>query len=192
MNYREKIRKAIECPQLNNVVRYGEWGALNLEQRKYIKRLLDEVDSADDYYKRVYLENKELKKQLHEASLTIQEMTEQDIECPSNCEKLRQLKKQVEENKDNYNCLLKQKEQFEYIMSKQVDYQGQQKEFIKYLEDEIYSIEPKGTGINYNCEYDSEGDYVNAMKEQSRLNTFKEILQKYKSIIGVSDENNKQ
>ena len=27
-----------------------------------------------------------------------------------------QLKKQVEEYKDNYNCLLKQKEQFEYIM----------------------------------------------------------------------------
>ncbi len=47
MNYREKIRKAIECPQLNNT-RYGEWGALNLEQRKYIKRLLDELDSADN------------------------------------------------------------------------------------------------------------------------------------------------
>lgn len=100
----------------------------------------------------------------------------------------QKLKKQVEENKDNYNCLLKQKEQFEYIMSKQVDYQGQQKEFINYLEDKIYSIEPKGTGINYNCEYDSEEDYVMAMQEQSRLNTLKEILQKYKSIIGVEDE----
>lgn len=60
----------------------------------------------------------------------------------------------------------------------------QQKEFINYLEDKIYSIEPKGTGINYNCEYDSEEDYVMAMQEQSRLNTLKEILQKYKSIIG--------
>lgn len=60
----------------------------------------------------------------------------------------------------------------------------QQKEFIKYLEDEIYSIESKGTGINYNCEYDSEEDYLNAMKEQSRLNTLKEILQKYKETIG--------
>nr|DAP64626.1 MAG TPA: hypothetical protein [Caudoviricetes sp.] len=103
----------------------------------------------------------------------------------------KELKKQLEENKDNYNCLLKQKEQFEYIMSKQVDYQGQKKEFIKYLEDEINSIEPKGTGINYNCEYDSEEDYVMAMQEQSRLNTLKEILQKYKEIIGVSDENSK-
>ena len=64
----------------------------------------------------------------------------------------------------------------------------QQKEFISYLENEIYSIEPKGTGINYNCEYDSEEDYISAMKEQSKLNTLKEILSKYKSIIGVLDE----
>lgn len=66
----------------------------------------------------------------------------------------------------------------------------QQKEFINYLEEKIYNIEPKGTHINFNCEYDSEEDYVMAMQEQSRLNTLKEILQKYKEIIGVSDENN--
>ena len=60
MNYREKIRKAIECPQLNNT-RYGEWGALTLEQRKYIKRLLDELDSADNYVKKLYLENQKQK-----------------------------------------------------------------------------------------------------------------------------------
>lgn len=62
---------------------------------------------------------------------------------------------------------------------------NQQKEFISYLENKIYSIEPKGTGINYNCEYDSEEDYLNAMEEQSKLNTFKEILSKYKKIIEV-------
>lgn len=60
MNYRKKIRKAIECPQLNNT-RYGEWGALTLEQRKYIKRLLDELDSADNCVKKLYLENKKQK-----------------------------------------------------------------------------------------------------------------------------------
>ena len=65
---------------------------------------------------------------------------------------------------------------------------AQQKGFINYLEDKIYSIEPKGTGINYNCEYDSEEDYVMAMQEQSRLNTLKEVLQKHKETIGVSDE----
>lgn len=60
MNYREKIRKAIECPQFGNET-YGEWVALNLKQRKYIKRLLDELDRDDNYIKNVYLENKQLK-----------------------------------------------------------------------------------------------------------------------------------
>ena len=162
-------------------------------------------------------ENQALKKQSHEASLTIQEMTERDIECPSNCEKLRrlkkqyenavadyettmfekeqlnslvnscqkeirQLKKQVEENKDNYNCLLKQKEQFEYIMSKQVDYQGQQKEFIKYLEDLIKQnetvVEVSKYGLPKIC-------------SKLLIDFYKEILQEFKSIIGVSDENTK-
>lgn len=68
---------------------------------------------------------------------------------------------------------------------------SQQKEFISYLEDKIYSIEPKGTGIIYNCEYDSEEDYVMAMQEQSRLNALKEILQKYRSIIG-GDKNGRK
>jgi DNA replication initiation complex subunit (GINS family) len=60
MNYRERIRKSIECPQFGNET-YGEWGALNLEQRKYIKRLLDELDRADNYIESVYLENEQLK-----------------------------------------------------------------------------------------------------------------------------------
>ena len=77
-------------------------------------------------------------------------------------------------------------------ISKIEEMENQQKEFILYLENEIYSIEPKGTGINYNCEYDSEEDYISAMKEQSKLNTLKEILSKYQGIIGVSNENNNQ
>ena len=87
----------------------------------------------------------------------------------------QELKKQVEENKDNYNCLLKQKEQFEYIMSKRVDYQGRQKEFIKYLEDEI----EKATTNPYTklSEYG-----------MNRIHIYKKILQKYKEIIGVSNE----
>lgn len=60
MNYREKIRKAIECPQFGNE-RYGEWGALNLQQRTLIKRLLDELDSAYEYIKNIFLENQKLR-----------------------------------------------------------------------------------------------------------------------------------
>lgn len=51
----------------------------------------------------------------------------------------------------------------------------QQKEFIKYLEDEI-----KHKSLNATCMFEY-NDTVLPLKE---------ILQKYKSIIGVSDENN--
>ena len=91
--------------------------------------------------------------------------------------KNQELKKQVEENKDNYNCLLKQKEQFEYIMSKQVDYQEQQKEFIKYMNDTIEDLETENVD-----DEEMKGYLI------QRIHTFKEILQKYKEIIGVSDE----
>lgn len=59
MNYREKIRKAIECPQFG-YEHYGEWGALRPNQRRDILRLLDEMDSADEYIKRLYFQNEKL------------------------------------------------------------------------------------------------------------------------------------
>jgi predicted RNase H-like nuclease (RuvC/YqgF family) len=100
----------------------------------------------------------------------------------------QELKKQVEEYQKDIKDLDNQnKRAFENMQLNQLKVCNmikQQKEFIKYLEDKIYSIEPKGTSINYNCEYDSEEDYVMAMQEQSKLNTLKEILQKYKEIIG--------
>lgn len=60
MNYIEKIRRAIECPQFGNE-NYGEWGTLNLEQRKYIRKLLYDLDIADNCSKDLYFENKQLK-----------------------------------------------------------------------------------------------------------------------------------
>lgn len=96
-----------------------------------------------------------------------------------------ELKKELEQYKGSHYCSF-----IDICKSTKIANYNQQKEFINYLEDKIYSIEPKGTGIIYNCEYDSEEDYVMAMQEQSRLNTLKEILQKYKEIIGVEDENN--
>lgn len=121
----------------------------------------------------------------------VQQMPKEDIETIQGYvemieEENQQLKKQLEETNE-----MIEKCGFVNIEQVMLNYCGliaQQKEFIKWLEDKIYSIEPKGTGINYNCEYDSEEDYVMAMQEQSRLNTLKEILQKCKSIIGVSDE----
>ena len=49
--HKEVIDKTIKCHQ------HGEWGTLNSEQRNLIKRLLDELDRADNCFKRVYLEN---------------------------------------------------------------------------------------------------------------------------------------
>ena len=66
MNYRDKIRKAIECPQFGND-HYGEWGALRLDQRKYIKRLLDELDSADAYILKLYEEAQKQKEIIDKA-----------------------------------------------------------------------------------------------------------------------------
>ena len=80
MNYREKIRKAIECPQFGNET-YGEWGILNLEQRKFIKRLLDELDRADNYLKKVYLENKQLKYNWNELKKWLEENESFDDYC---------------------------------------------------------------------------------------------------------------
>ena len=73
MNYRDKIRKAIECPQFG-YDHYGEWGALRLDQRKHIKRLLDELDSADAYILKLQEENRQLieylKEQINECKLS--------------------------------------------------------------------------------------------------------------------------
>ena len=102
----------------------------------------------------------------------------------------QELKKQLENcycNRTDCSGRIKDSKVYDSLVQK---VETQQKEFIKYLENKIYSIEPKGTGIIYNCEYDCEDDYVMAMREQSRLNTLKEILQEFKSTIGVSDENN--
>lgn len=125
-------------------------------------------------------EHEILKKQLHEASLTIQEMTEQDIECPSNCDKLRKLKKQLEE----VNNFIK-KCGFTNIQQVALNYCGlltQQKEFIKYLEDEISK---QKNDIFANALTSEDIDlYIMKIK----LQELEEILQKCKEIIGVSDE----
>ena len=54
-----------------------------------------------------YLEKKvqELESQLYDASIQIQELTEQDMWCPSNCEKLEKLQQENKRLKDNWNEL---------------------------------------------------------------------------------------
>ena len=74
-----------------------------IDETEYDCRLIGNIGD----YELIEEENEELKAQLHEASLTIQEMTEQDMWCPENCDKLIKL----QENYDriyNENCKLRE------------------------------------------------------------------------------------
>ena len=95
-------------------------------------------------------------------------------------EEAKELKKQLEENKDKINCY----ENFEInktIDKLRIKHNNQQKEFIKYLESEINEHKNKEPFIvaNICSSYD-----LNDIK----LKLLEEILSKYKEIIGVSDE----
>lgn len=94
--------------------------------------------------------------------------------------KSQELKKQLEEiNKMIEKCGFVNIEQ---VMLNYCGLLTQRKEFILYLEDEIKNINPK--------EYDEEEIYrVYGYDEMVKYITLKEVLQKYKSIIGVSDDN---
>lgn len=64
------------------------------------KECLNQFAKTHNESVEILKENKELKKQLHDASIQIQELIEKDIWCPSNCEKLKELRKQYCERID--------------------------------------------------------------------------------------------
>ena len=55
MNYREKMKEYLKEPDEHSS-QWGRWGILNKEQRDLIKRLLNEMDNADDVIKHQYFE----------------------------------------------------------------------------------------------------------------------------------------
>lgn len=95
-----------------------------------------------------------------------------------NCQTVKTLLKENQELKEQLETYeIEGYEQNEELNKMSFDirkYKVQQKEFIKYLEDEIYSCEAVSDLL------------FNSNKE---MKVYKEILQKYKEIIGVSDEN---
>ena len=76
---------------------------------------------------------------------------------------------------------------FDKLQQENKQLQNNWNELKKWLEEEIYNIEPKGTVINYNCEYDSEEDYINAMKERSKLITLKRVLIMLQELEGKNE-----
>ena len=97
------------------------------------------------------------------------------------------IKQWEEHKKQEIQSLKKQLEEFRldiingepYIKLKTVT--NQQKEFIEYMNKTIEELECDDVG-----DEEMKGYLI------QRIDTFKEILSKYKEIIGVSDENNKQ
>lgn len=121
-------------------------------------------------------DNEFLKQQLHEASLTIQEMTEQDIECPSNCEKLEKLQqenKKIKKQLENYKKL-----GFKYLQDKNNNLEKQQKEFINYLEDEKDRLARECSNV-----YEDSLGHTRLVNEDI-FDEINDVLQKYKEIIG--------
>lgn len=80
----------------------------------FIDLSMIKFSNLSSYIRQLDKENQELKKQLHDASIQIQELIEQDIWCPSNCEKLEKLQQENKQLKDklskietliiNHNC----------------------------------------------------------------------------------------
>lgn len=65
MDYRTKMREYIKEPEIDgSAIGYGKWCALNREQRTMIRRLLDEMDRADEVIKHQFFEIERLNKEL--------------------------------------------------------------------------------------------------------------------------------
>ena len=135
----------------NNYLKFGEY--LNDMQCDDTANKL----SLDDleYVKKLQQENKILRENAENNDKVVDKVNWENMLLKKENE---QLKKQVDEYK---------KLGFKYLQDKNNDLETQQKEFIKYLENEIYSFELRGTSPEYNFE-----------------NVLKRILQKYKETIG--------
>ena len=80
---RKQIREAIACPQLGDPA-YRKWGILTVEQRLTIARLLDELDHADNYIKKLYFKNQKQKEVIDKIFSRITLLKMEDISRESN------------------------------------------------------------------------------------------------------------
>lgn len=157
----KEVKETIKILQNNSLVKSGSYEFIGDSDITY----------AEIYILLKFIEDlQQENKQLHEASLTIQEMTERDIECPSNCEKLRQLKKQLEDKEDYINKLQATKDKLD-----KWDYENtmQQKEFIRYLKEK-----------EKEKQFDMIGDPINSGACCGILNKYKEIIGEINKLKG--------
>lgn len=133
----------------------------------------EDIETIQGYVEMIEEENQELKKRYENA------VADYESVMSERCE----LKKQLEERNIEY---------FKGVYDTHDKYYDQQKKFIKYLEDEIEQNTPNARWKHYNedgfNDYDVENPSCIEMQPTNKI--LKEILQKYKEIIGVSDEIN--
>ena len=133
----------------------------------------NEYDNFEDYCTlretfdpfEIFYENQELKKQLDKAHDELY-----TLKNKYNIRLLNQISENIEPDCEDYYLAEIETKAHKYDLI-----QTQQKEFIKYLEDRKNEL---ARGCNNTCE--------------DKFDEADDILQEYKSIIGVSDENNKQ
>ena len=128
-----------------------------------VSSILKENKQLKENYDRIYNENCKLRE-------------EHNITDISLLDENQELKKQLEQYQEEV-CILDMR------TDENIKYKNQQKEFIEYLEDKIKSYKNRDSYMVA----DILGSYdLNNIE----LELLEEILQKYKEIIGVSDENN--
>lgn len=108
---REEVYQILELGKhLKNLHHKKGFGGLLFIDLSMIK-----FSKLSSYIRQLDKENQELKKQLHDASIQIQELIEKDIWCPSNCEKLEKLQKQNKKQKEVI-------DKINYILNNQINY----------------------------------------------------------------------
>ena len=132
---REEVYQILELGKhLKNLHHKKGFGGLLFIDLSMIK-----FSKLSSYIRQLDKENEELKEQLHDASIQIQELIEKDIWCPSNCDKLEKLQQENKKLKDNWIKL---------------------KEWLKEYEEGTYGLGSYETGLS-----DGLGDVIKKMQE---------------------------
>ena len=96
MNYNKVIKDLKERNNnLQEQYRLRDIRCIHLEYEN--EMLKSDFETQHELTKKYAEENQQLKESLHQASIGIQELIEQDIECPSNCSKLKEILNQQKE-----------------------------------------------------------------------------------------------
>ena len=143
------------CDYVSKCSRFCEYNSIMCLMHRSFPKIVDKT------YEELEKENQELKKQLHEASLQIQSLIEEDMSCPSNCSKLRKLRNQ-------------QKEFIEWLENKLNMCDG----FLDTIKSDLEEISYAGrvSGKTYIA--------TQIMKNEIAMKCYEEVLSKYKEIIG--------